>query len=94
MLIFSCRDPSVVVPGCLSHQTDTAASTLLISLVTSKQKVKKHCTKVAYENILDEFDIGHCPIKVKVMHDFEIILHLPQYKLSSPISQHKAESFI
>ena len=45
MLIFSCGDPSVVVPG--SHQTDTAASTLLISLVASKQKVKKHCTIVS-----------------------------------------------
>ena len=44
MLIFSCGDPSVVVPGCLSHQTDTAASSLLTSLVTSKQKVKPYIT--------------------------------------------------
>ena len=44
---------------------------------------------VLYENSSDEFDIGHCPIKVKVIakRDFEIFLHLPQYKLSSPISQ-------
>ena len=34
---------------------------------------------VVYENSLNEFDIGHCLIKVKV--------HLTQYKLSSPISQ-------
>ena len=34
---------------------------------------------VVYGNSSDEIDIGHCPIKVKV--------HLPQYKLSSPISQ-------
>ena len=39
---------------------------------------------VVYGNSSDEFDIGHCPIKVKVT---EIFLHLPQYKLSSPISQ-------
>ena len=42
---------------------------------------------VVYENSSDEFDIGHCPIKVKVRRDFEIFLHLPQYKLSRPISQ-------
>ena len=42
---------------------------------------------VVYENSSDEFDIGHCPIKVKVMAYFENFLHLPQYKLSSPISQ-------
>ena len=36
---------------------------------------------IGYENNSDEFDIGHCPIKV------EIFLHLPQYKLSRPISQ-------
>ena len=24
-------------------------------------------TLVVFENILDEFDIGHCPVKVKVM---------------------------
>ena len=44
---------------------------------------------VVYENSSDELDIGHCPIKVKVtaVKDFEIFLHLPQYKLSSPISQ-------
>ena len=39
---------------------------------------------VVYENSLDEFDIGHCPIKVNF---FQFFLHLPQYKLSSPISQ-------
>ena len=38
---------------------------------------------VVYEISSDEFDIGHCPIKVKVTN----FLHLPQYKLSSPISQ-------
>ena len=42
---------------------------------------------VVYENSSDEFDIGHCPIKVKVTAYFEIFLHLPQYKLSRPISQ-------
>ena len=42
---------------------------------------------VIYENISDKFDIGHCRTKVKVTTDFEIFLHLPQYKLSGPISQ-------
>ena len=42
---------------------------------------------VVYENSSDEFDIGHCPIKVRSQRDFEMFLHLPQYKLSSPISQ-------
>ena len=41
---------------------------------------------VVYENSSDEFDIGHCPIKVKVWHDFEIV-NLPQYNLSRSISQ-------
>ena len=40
---------------------------------------------VVYENSSDEFDIGHCPIKVKVTA--RLFLHLPPYKLSGPISQ-------
>ena len=39
---------------------------------------------VVYENIPYKFDIGHCRTKVKVT--FEIFLHLPQYKLSGPIT--------
>ena len=42
---------------------------------------------VVYENSSDEFDIGHCAIKSRSRRDFEIFLHLPQYKLSRPISQ-------
>ena len=42
---------------------------------------------VVYENSSDEFNIGHCPIKSRSRRDFEIFLHLPEYKLSSPISQ-------
>ena len=42
---------------------------------------------VVYENSWEEFDIGNYLIKVKSRHDFEIFLHLPQYKLSNPISQ-------
>ena len=42
---------------------------------------------VVYENSSDEFDIGHCPSKSRSQRDFEIFLHLPQYKLSRPISQ-------
>ena len=47
---------------------------------------------VIYENISDKFDNGHCLIKVKVT--VEIVLHLPQYKLSGPITQfwYKLES--
>ena len=32
-------------------------------------------------------DIRHCLIKVKVMAQLQIFLHLPQYKLLGPISQ-------
>ena len=42
---------------------------------------------VVYENSSDEFNIGHCPIKARPRRDFEIFHHLPQYKLSRPISQ-------
>ena len=38
---------------------------------------------VVYENSSDEFDIEHCRVKVKVT----IGVHLPQYKLSGPITQ-------
>ena len=44
-----------------------------------------HTNFVVYENSSEKFDIGHCPIKVKVMA--EIFLHLTQYKLLGPISQ-------
>ena len=37
---------------------------------------------VVYENFSDKFDNGHCQIKVKVT-----VGHLPQYKLSGPITQ-------
>ena len=44
---------------------------------------------VVNKNSSDKFNIGHCPIKVKVhtRRDLEIFLHLPQYKLSSPLYQ-------
>ena len=41
--------------------------------------------KPKHENSSDEFDIGHCPNKVKVTA--QLFLHLPQYKLSSSTSQ-------
>ena len=41
---------------------------------------------VEYENSSEKFDIGHFPIKVKVIALHEFFLHLPQYKLSNPIS--------
>ena len=43
---------------------------------------------VVYENISDKFDNGHCWSKVKV-------LHLPQYKLSDPITHlSKSDNFM
>ena len=46
---------------------------------------------VVSENTSDEFNIGHCQIKVKVtarlfeeINEEIFFLHLPQYKLSSP----------
>ena len=42
---------------------------------------------VVCENSLDEFDIEHCQIKVKVTAGFEFFLHLPQYKPRCPITQ-------
>ena len=42
---------------------------------------------VVYENNSDKVDIGHHRTIVKVMVDFEIFLHLPQYKLAGPITQ-------
>ena len=41
----------------------------------------KHVHIIVYENRSEDFEIGHCLIKVKVT---EIFLHLPQYKLSCP----------
>ena len=47
---------------------------------------------VVYENSSDEFDIGHSighsivRSRSRSQCDFEIFLHLPQYKLSRPIS--------
>ena len=42
---------------------------------------------VVYGKSSDEFNIGHCLIKVRSWRDFQIFLHLPQYKLSGPKSQ-------
>ena len=41
-----------------------------------------------YENSSDEFNIEHHQIKVKVtVKAFKCFPHLPQYKLSGPITQ-------
>ena len=40
---------------------------------------------VLYNNSLVEFDIGQCTIKIKVT--VENVLHLPEYKLSCPITK-------
>ena len=42
---------------------------------------------VVYENSLDKFHIGIVRSRSRSPHDFEIFRHLPQYKLSTPISQ-------
>ena len=42
---------------------------------------------VLYENSSDKFDIELCRIKVKVTVDVQMFPHLPQYKLSGPITQ-------
>ena len=42
---------------------------------------------VVYENSSDEFDIEHCRIKVKVTIGVQSSPHLPQYKMSGPITQ-------
>ena len=59
--------------------------------VTQKYWVKQLKTWTLNSSIWkssDVFDIGLCPSKEQVgWRDFEIFLHLPQYKLSSPISK-------
>ena len=43
---------------------------------------------IVYENISDKFDNGHSfGSRSRSQMDFEIFLHLPQYKLSGPITQ-------
>ena len=42
---------------------------------------------VVYENSSDEFDIEHHRIKVKVTVGLQSFPHLPQYKLTGPITQ-------
>ena len=51
---------------------------------------------VVYENSSDRFDIEHHWIKVKVTVGLQKFSHLPQYKLSGPITQlwYKLESVL
>ena len=80
---YSC--PSVCLSVCVSRCLSVCVSVCVHD--NSKNNGSIHLKLehiVVYENSSDQFDIGHCPIKVK---DFEIFLHLPQYKLSSPTSQ-------
>ena len=42
---------------------------------------------VVNKNSSDEFDIQHHRIKVKVTVGLQMFPHLPQYKLSGPITQ-------
>ena len=68
---------SVCVSVCMS---------VCLSVYTITPKIMLEHT-VVYENSSDELDIGHCPIKVGQCPIKVNFLHLPQYKLSSPISQ-------
>ena len=52
---------------------------------TNRSRKMKFEYVVVYENIWDKFDNGHCRFKVKVK--VGLFLHLPQYKLSGPITQ-------
>ena len=47
----------------------------------------EYIVHVAYENSSDEFDIEHHWIRVKVTVGLQMFPHLPQYKLSGPITQ-------
>ena len=81
--------------SCLSTATIEYSCRLCVCLYACVHVNSKNYGSVAlklehivvYENSSDDFDIGHCPIKVKSRRDFEFFLHLPQYKLSRPISQ-------
>ena len=55
-------------------------------MITQKENLKFKYILV-YENNSEKFDIGHCRTKVKILRDFEIFLHLPQYILLGPITQ-------
>ena len=68
---YSC--PSVCVGVCLSVRLSVLASVCLCVCVcvhdNSKNNGSIHLKLehiVVYENSSDEFDIGHCPIKLKV----------------------------
>ena len=75
----------VLMSVCVCVRLSVCLSVCLCVCVHDNSKLEH--ILVIYGNSSDEFDIGHCPIKVEPQHDFEIFLHLPQYKLSSPISQ-------
>ena len=50
---------------------------------------------VVYENNSDKFDVGHWWTKVKVTAcNFEIFLHLLQFKLSGPMTFAQAKNLI
>ena len=84
---YSC--PSLCLSSCVSCCVTVCLSVRVSVCVhtNSKNNTSIHLKLehiVGYENSSEEFDIGHYPIKIKVT---EIFLYLPQYKLSSPISQ-------
>ena len=62
---------------------------VLIRVNSKRKKNMKLEYIVAYENTSDKFDIEHCRIevKVKVTVGLQRVPHLPQYKLSCPITQ-------
>ena len=77
---------SVCVSLCLSVCVSVCSYVCVDNNSKNNELIKlkaKHI--VIFENSSDEFNVVHCPIKIMV--NFEIFLHLQQYKLSSPISQ-------
>ena len=60
------------------------------SMITQKEidlGTRNWSTLAVYKNSSDKFDIEHCQIKVKVTLGVQKFPHLPQYKLSGPITQ-------
>ena len=78
----------VLVSVCLSRCLSVCLSVCKHDNSKNKwSRILKFEYIVGYEKSSDEFDIGHCPFKVKVTAWLWIFSHLPQYKLSSAISQ-------
>ena len=84
-LDLDCITPNIELICAISHNTTRVCMCVGLSVCCSvcvcvpiTQKNNKSVDLklehvVVYENSLDDFDIGHCPIKIKVKY----FLHLP-----------------